>query len=220
MYVDTGGVHFFDRFLVAYILSVPCMLRTEIIEPNIEAILTRLRKIIWQEHLRFTADLPRPTPMLICLNDNDRDHHWQYEPARVRACIRMRVKRHEDAWIMAECGSPGMTTITPNALLFGHKSAAVARGVAIVEPDYRVLVKLCNFANVQVIARKYSILGFAERFLGSMLQRVLDDNASNEGTESPTTETSHDQLEDPHFSGAPEHHHKQIRDMLKTHSSL
>jgi len=48
LYVDTGGVRLFDRFLVSDNLSVPCMLGTEFIEQNIEAILPRLRKIVWQ----------------------------------------------------------------------------------------------------------------------------------------------------------------------------
>jgi len=47
LYVDTEGVRLFDRFLVSDNLSVPCILGTEFIEQNIEAILPRLRKIVW-----------------------------------------------------------------------------------------------------------------------------------------------------------------------------
>jgi len=47
LYVDTEGVRLFDSFLVSDNLSVPCILGTESIEQNIEAILPRLRKIVW-----------------------------------------------------------------------------------------------------------------------------------------------------------------------------
>jgi len=47
LYVDTGGVRLFDRFLVSDNLSVPCIFGTEVIEQNIEAISPRLRKIVW-----------------------------------------------------------------------------------------------------------------------------------------------------------------------------
>jgi len=66
LYVDNGGVRLFERFLVSDNLSVPCILGTEFIEQNIEAILPRLRKIVWQEHVRYTEELPRPTPILAC----------------------------------------------------------------------------------------------------------------------------------------------------------
>jgi len=68
--VDTGGVRLFDRFIVSENLSVPRILGTEFIEQNIEAILPRLRKIVWQEHVRCTEELPRPTPILVCLSDS------------------------------------------------------------------------------------------------------------------------------------------------------
>jgi len=68
--VDTGGVRLFAQVLVSDNLSVPCILGTEFIEQNIEAILPRLPKIIWQEHVRCTEELPRPTPILACLNDS------------------------------------------------------------------------------------------------------------------------------------------------------
>jgi len=67
LYADTGGVSLCDGFLVSDHLSVPCILGTEFIEQSIEAILPRLRKIVWQEHVRCTEELPRPTPNLLCL---------------------------------------------------------------------------------------------------------------------------------------------------------
>jgi len=61
LYVDTGGVRLFNRFLASDNLSVPCILGTEFIAQNIDAILPRLRKIVWQEHVRYTTELPRRT---------------------------------------------------------------------------------------------------------------------------------------------------------------
>jgi len=87
MYVDTGGVRIFDRFLVSDNLSVPCILGTEFIERNIEGILPHFRKIVWQEHVRCTEERPRPTPILACLNDSAWDRRWQDKPARVRAWL-------------------------------------------------------------------------------------------------------------------------------------
>jgi len=86
LFVDTGGVRLFDRFLVSENLSVPYILRTEFIAQNIEAIWPRLRKIVWQEHARCTEDLPRPTPISACLNDGAWDRHCQDIPERVRVC--------------------------------------------------------------------------------------------------------------------------------------
>ena len=220
MYADTGGVRIFDRFLVADNFSVPSILGMEFIEQNIEAILLRLRKIVWQEHVRCTAKLPRTTPILACLNDSDWDRHWQDKPARFLACKQVRVKGQQEEWIMATCDTPGMVTITPNVRLCRHKSMAVARGFAIVQSDEPFLAKLFNFCNDQVVVRKKSTLGFVEPYQGPMLSAVLDDNASKEESESPPTDTSRDSLEDLELSEAPEHLYKHIRDMLKTHSSL
>jgi len=220
LYVDTGGVRQFDRFLVSDTLSVQCILGTEFIEQNIEAILPRLRKIVWKEDVRCTEGLPRPTPILACLNDSACDRHWQDKPARVRACKPVRVNGHQEEWIMATCDTPGMVTITPNARLCRHKSMAVARGLAIVKPDEHFLVKLCNFGKDQVNARKNSNLGFAEPYQGPMLSAVLDDKNTKDGTVTPSADTSRDPLEELDLSEAPEYLHKQIRDMLNTHSFM
>jgi len=141
LYVDTGGVRLFDRFLVSDNLSVPCILCTEFIEQNIESILPRLRKIVWQEHVRCTEELPRRLPILSCLYDSAWDRHWRDRPARVRACKQVRVNGHKREWIMATCDTRGMVTIPPNIRLCRHKSMAVARGIAIVKPDEPFLVK-------------------------------------------------------------------------------
>jgi len=220
LYVDTGGLRLFEQFLVSDNLSVPCILGTEFIEQNIEAILPRLWKIVWQEHVRCTEELPRPTAILACLNDSAWDRDWQDKPARVLACKQVRVNGHQEEWIMATCDTPGMITITPNARLCRHKSMAVSRGLAIVKPDEPFLVKLCNFGKDQVIVRTNSTLGFAEPYQGPMLSAVLDGKNPKNGTDTSSDEASRDPLEDLDLSEAPEYLHKQIRDMLKTHSSM
>jgi len=183
LYVDTGGVRLFDRFPVSDKFSVPFILGTEFIEQNIEAILPRLWKTVWQEHVRCTEELLQPTPILACLNDSAWDRHWQDKPARVRACQQVRVDGQQEEWNMATCNTPGMVTITPNARVCRHKLMAVARGLAIAKPEEPSLVKLRNFGKDQVIARKNSTLGFAEPYEGPMLAAVLDDNHPNDCTD-------------------------------------
>jgi len=121
---------------------------------------------------------------------------------------------------MATCDTPGMVTITPNARLCQHKSMAVARGLAIVKLDEPFLVKLCNFGKDQVIVRKKSTLGSAGPYQEPMLAAVLDDNNPKDGTDASSDDANHDPLEDLDLREAPEYLHKQIRDMLKTHSSM
>jgi len=113
-----------------------------------------------------------------------------------------------------------MVTITPNIQLCRHKSMTVARGIVIVKPDEPFLVKFCNFGKDQVIVRKNSTLGFAEPYQGPMLSAVLDDNNTKDGTDPSSDDASRDPLEDLDLSEAPKYLHKQIRDMLKTHSSM
>jgi len=121
---------------------------------------------------------------------------------------------------MATCDTPGMVTITPNIRLCRHKSMAVSRGIAIVQPDKPCLVKLCNFGKDQGIIRKTSTIGFAEPYRGPMLSAVLDDNNPKGGTDNSSDDASRDPPEDLDLSEAPESLHKQIRDMLQTHSSM
>jgi len=121
---------------------------------------------------------------------------------------------------MATCDTPGMVTITPNIRFCRHKSMAVARGIVIVKPDEPFLVKLCNFGKDQVFVRKNSTLGFAEPYQEPMLSAVLDDNNPKGGTNNSSDGASRDPLEDLDLSEAPEYLHKQIRDMLETHSSM
>jgi len=53
-----------------------------------------------------------------------------------------------------------------------------------------------------------------------MLSAVLNDNNPKDGTDTSSDDASRDPLEDLDLSEAPEYLHKQIRDMLKTHSSM
>jgi len=53
-----------------------------------------------------------------------------------------------------------------------------------------------------------------------MISAVLDDNNPKDGTDNSSDDASRDPLEDLYLSEAPEYLHKQIRDMLKTHSSM
>jgi len=220
LFVDTGGVRLCDQSLVFDNLSVPCILGTNFIEQNIETILPRLHKIVWQEHVRCTEELHQRTPNLACLNVSAWDRHWQDRPARVRARKQGRVDGQEEQWIMATCDTPGMVTITPNARLCRHKAMAVARCLAIVNPDEPFLVKLCDFGEDKVMVRKASTLGFAEPYQGPMLSAVLDDNHPKDGTDTSSDDASRDPLEDLNLSEAPEFLHMQICDMLKTHSSM
>jgi len=115
---------------------------------------------------------------------------------------------------MATCDTQSMVTITPNVRLCRHKFMAVARGIAIVEPDEPFLVKLCNLGEDQVIVCKNSTLGLAEPYQGPMLSAVLANNDPKNGTESLHPDESRNHLEDLDLSEEPEYLHKQIRDML------
>jgi len=121
---------------------------------------------------------------------------------------------------MATRATPGLVTISPNIRLCRHKSVAVARGVALVKPDEPFFVKVCNFGPDQAIVRKNSILGFAETFQGPMLAAITDDKATQDTPAGEDTSSSDDPVEDVNLSEAPEHLHKQIREMLHTHSAM
>ena len=121
---------------------------------------------------------------------------------------------------MATCATPGLVTISPNIRLCRHKSVAVARGVALVKPDEPFLVKVCNFGPDQAIVRKNSILGFAEPFQGPMLAAIPEEKATQDTPTGEDTSPSDDPVEDVDLSEAPEHLHKQIREMLRTHSTM
>jgi len=92
--------------------------------------------------------------------------------------------------------------------------------LAIVKPDEPFLVKLCNFGKDQFIVRKNSTLGFAEPYQGPMLSAVWDDESPKDGTDTSSADISREPLADLDLSEAPEYLHKQIRDMLKTNSSM
>jgi len=122
--------------------------------------------------------------------------------------------------VMATCATPGLVTISPNIRLCRHTSVAVARGVALVKPDEPFLVKVCNFGPDQAIFRKNSILGFGEPFQGPMLAAIKEEKETRDTPIGQDTSFSDDPVEDVDLSEAPEHLHKQIREMLRTHFAM
>jgi len=51
LYIDVGCAKVFDRFFVAEHRSVPCILGTDFMDNHVEAIFTRLTKVVWKDHL-------------------------------------------------------------------------------------------------------------------------------------------------------------------------
>jgi len=141
---------------------------------HVEAIFTRLKKVVWQDHVGDVTENLRRTPILATILANKWERSWEDQPAKVRACRQVRVKGRMEEWVMATCTTPGLVTISPNIRLCRHKSVAVARGVALVNRDEPFLVKVCNFGPDEAIVRKNSILGFAEPFQGPMLAAITD----------------------------------------------
>jgi len=125
-----------------------------------------------------------------------------------------------EEWVMATCATPGLVTISPNIRLCRNKSVAVACGVALVKPDEPFLVKVCSFGPDQAIVRKNSILGFAEPFQGPMLAAIPEEKATQDTPTGEDTSPSDDPVEDVDLREAPEHLHKQIREMLRTHLTM
>jgi len=220
LYIDVGCAKVFDRFFVAEHLSVPCNLGTEFMDNHVEAIFTRLKKVVWQDHVGDVTRNLRRTPILATLLSNKWERSWEDQPAEVRACRQVRVKGRMKEWVMATCATPGLVTITPYIRLCRHMSVAVSRGVALVKPDEPFLVKVCNFGPDQAIVRKNSILRFAEPFQGPMLAAITDDKATQDTPTREDTSSSDDPVEDVDLSEAPEHLHKQSREMLRTHSAM
>jgi len=63
-YIDVGCAKVFDRFFGAEHLSVPCTLGTEFMDNHVEAIFTRLKKVVWQDHVGAVTRIRRRTPIL------------------------------------------------------------------------------------------------------------------------------------------------------------
>jgi len=123
-------------------------------------------------------------------------------------------------WALATCATTGLVIISLSIRLCRHKSMAVARGVVLVKPDAPFLVKVCNFCPDQAIVRKNSILGVAEPFQGPMLAAITEEKETQETPNGEDPSTSDDPIEDVDLSEAPGHLHKQIREMLRTHSAM
>jgi len=196
LYIDVGCAKVFDRFFVAEHLSVPCILGTEFMDNHVEAIFTRLKKVVWQDHVGDVTRNLRLTPILATLLANKWERSWEDQPAKVRACRQVRVKGRIEEWVMATCATPGLVTISPNIRLCRHKSVAVARGLALAKPDEPFLVKVCNFGPDQAIVRKNSILGFAEPFQGPMLAAITENKATQDTPTGDDASSSNDPVED------------------------
>jgi len=67
LYIDAGCDKVNDRIFVAEHLSVPCIRATEFMDNHVEAIFTRLKKVVWQDHVGdVTRSLSR-APILATL---------------------------------------------------------------------------------------------------------------------------------------------------------
>ena len=199
---------------------MPCILGIEFMDNHVEAIFTRLKKVVWQEHVRNVTRNLRQTPILATLLANTWERSWEDQPAEVRACRQVCVKGRMEEWDMKTCATPSLVTISPNIRLCRHNSVAVARGVALVKPDEPFLVKICNFGPDLAIVRTKSILEFAEPFQGPMLAVITEEKATQDTPTGENTSLSDDPVEDVDLSEAPEHLHKQIREMLRTQSAM
>jgi len=228
LHVEAGGLRAFERFLVAQHLSVNCILGTEFITRNVEAILVQKRKIVWKDDKICPSDKDtRPTLILATLYKDEWQRHWKDQPAKVRACKQVRVKGRSEGWVMATCETPGLVLLSPNIRLCRHKILNVARGVATVKPDEPFLVKVCNFGADQAIVRKNSTLAFAEPYQGPMLVAVDDEKqqpTKGEGQDDKQESDDNEEVDDPveewDLDEAPEDLRAQIREMLKKHSSM
>jgi len=92
LYIDFGCAKVFDRFFVAKHLSVPCILGTEFMDNHVEAVFTRLKKVVWQDHVGDVTRNLRRAPILATLLANKWERSWEDQPAKVRACRQVRVK--------------------------------------------------------------------------------------------------------------------------------
>jgi len=220
LYIDVGCAKVIDRFFVAEHISVPCILGTEFMDNYVEAIFTLLKKVLWRDHVGDVSRNLRQTPILATLLANKWERSWEDKPAKVRACRQVRVKGRMEECVMAASATPDLVTISYSIRLCRHKSVAVPRGVALVKPDEPFLVKVCNFGPDQAIARKNSIRRFSEPFQGPMSAAITEEKATKDTPTGEDTSTSDDPVEDVDISEVPEHLHKQIREMLRTHSAM
>jgi len=196
LYINVGCAKVLDRFVVAKLSSVPRILGTEFMDNHLEAIFTRLKKVVWQDHFGDVTSNLRQTPILATLLSSKWERSWKDQPAMVRACRQVRVKGRMEAWVMATCATRGLVTISPNIRLCRHKPVPGARGVALVKPDEPFLFRVCNFRPDQAIDRKNSILVFSEPFQGPMLAAITKEKATQDTPTGEDTSLSDDPVED------------------------
>jgi len=219
LYIYVGCAKVFDQIFVAEHLSVPYIIGSEFMDNHVEAIFTRQKKVVWRDHFEDVTRNLRRKPILATLRANKWERSWEDQPAKVRASRQVRFKGRMEDWVMETCATPDPVTISPNIRLCGHKSVAVARGVAHANPDEPLLVKVCTFGPNQAIVRKMSIPEFAEQFQGPMLAAITEEKATRDIRTGEGTPYSDDPVENVDLSEAPEHLHKQRREMLRTHSA-
>jgi len=70
LYIDFGCAKVLDRVFFAEHLSVPCILGTEFMDTHVEAIFTRLKKVVWQDHVGDVTRNLRRTLILATLLPN------------------------------------------------------------------------------------------------------------------------------------------------------
>jgi len=220
LYIDVGCAKVFDPISVTEHLSVPCILGTEFMDNHVEAIFTRLQKVVGQDHVGDITRNLRRAPILATLLSNKWERLWEDQPLKVRACRQVRVNGRMDEWVMETCATPGLVTISPNIRLCRNKSVAVARGVALVKPDEPFLGKVFNLGPDQAIFCKNSILWFAEPFQGPKLAAITDEKETQDTPTGEATSLSYDPVEDVDLSEAPEHLHKQSQETLRTHAAM
>jgi len=93
-------------FLVAEHLSAPCIFCNELMDNHLEAIFTRLKMVVWQDHVGDVTGDQRRTPILSTLLANKWERSWENQPAKVRACLQVLLKRRMDEWVMPTGASP------------------------------------------------------------------------------------------------------------------
>jgi len=82
LYIDVGCAKVFGRFFVAEHPSVQCILGTEFMDNHVEAIFTRLKKVVWQYHVGDVTRYLRRTPILATPHSNKWERSWEDQPGK------------------------------------------------------------------------------------------------------------------------------------------
>lgn len=212
LYVDTGGVQAFARFFDSGNLAVPCILGTEFIDEHVEETHPRKKRIVWRKSISDEELCPSPILSINLYGENI--PLWTEQASKVTSCKRITIPAKSEAWVMANCSTPGFITLTPNSKLHRQHTLVVANGVMTIEPDEPVLVKVCNFGPTKKVLNKGTTPAFAEAYEGPILMAdTRTDKVDNDDKASSS-------LEDIDLSAGPAHFHAQIREMLSKHAKM